>query len=199
MERSRLPPQGLLGVAESLEKVLPHTRLSTFVDHWVRRLDALVSWVWLLLIGVIVANVVMRYLFAEGRIEFEEIQWHLYAIGFLLGMAGAYVNDAHIRVDVVRGRFSPVTQAWIELYGTLLLLLPFLLLVCVASVPFLTYSYGTSEVSEAPGGLPYRWFVKSFLLTGFVLLLLTAVARLTRITAFLFGWPGDREARHVSG
>ena len=27
----------------------------------------------------------MRYLFGEGRVEFEEIQWHLYAIGFLLG------------------------------------------------------------------------------------------------------------------
>ncbi len=138
---------------------LPHTRLSRFVDHWVQLLDTAVSWIWLLLVVVIVANVVMRYLFSEGRIEFEEIQWHLYAIGFLLGMAGAYVNDAHIRVDVLRSRFSHDTQAWIELYGTLLLLLPFIIMVSVASVPFLAYSFATAEVSEAPGGLPYRWFV----------------------------------------
>ncbi|XOV87426.1 MAG: TRAP transporter small permease subunit [Pseudomonadota bacterium] len=165
---------------------LPHTSLSRRIDTWIRAIGEIASWIWVVLLGVIVVNVIMRYLFAQGRIEFEEIQWHLYAAGFLLGLSYAYASDSHIRVDVVRERLSLTTRAWIELYGILLLLLPFIILVLVASVPFVVYSFETSEVSEAPGGLPFRWFIKSFLLLGFLLLLLAVLARLSRVVNFLF-------------
>ena len=165
---------------------LPHTRFSRIVDVLIQRLGHAVSWIWLVLLGVIVTNVIMRYLFAEGRIEFEEIQWHLYAVGFLLGMSYAYNSDSHIRVDVIREHLAPQTIAWIELYGIVILLLPFIVLVCVSSIPFISYSFSTSEVSEAPGGLPYRWVIKSFLLIGFLLLTLCVLARLSRVCAYLF-------------
>jgi len=180
-----------------VELTLPVTRFSRAVDTLLERMAGAMSWLWLALVVVIVLNVVMRYLFAEGRIEFEEIQWHLYAMGFLLGLSSAYANDVHIRVDVLRVRWSAETQAWIELYGILLLLLPFVVLVLTASVPFVSYSFATAEVSEAPGGLPFRWFVKSFLFSGFGLLLVAAMARLSRVTAFLFGWPAD--SNHSTG
>lgn len=172
---------------------LPETRYSSQVDRLINWLGERLSWIWLLLLGVIVLNVVMRYAFAEGRIEFEEIQWHLYAIGFLIGMSYGYVSDSHIRVDVLRERFSPTLQAWIELYGTLLLLLPFIMLVLIAAVPFVAYSFSTSEISQAPGGLPFRWFIKSFLCLGFALLLLAVSARLSRVFCFLFSWPGEKK------
>jgi TRAP-type mannitol/chloroaromatic compound transport system permease small subunit len=96
-------------------------------------------------------------------------------------------------VDVLREKMSPTLQAWIELYGTILLLVPFVLLVLVAAVPFVIYSFNTGEVSEAPGGLPFRWFIKSFLVIGFLLLLLSLTARLSRVFCFLFSWPGERK------
>jgi TRAP-type mannitol/chloroaromatic compound transport system permease small subunit len=166
---------------------LPHTSFSYWVEFQLTRLGQWVSWLWLILLAVIVLNVVMRYIFGEGRIEFEEIQWHLYAIGFLLGLSYANVKDAHVRVDVVRARLNPRHQAWIELYGILLLLMPFLVLVIFYSVPFVHYSFLNGEVSEAPGGLPYRWAIKSFLLVGFGLLFLSSLARLSRVWSFLFG------------
>ena len=46
-----------------------------------------------------------------------------------------------------------------------------------------------AEVSDAPGGLPFRWAIKSFLPLGLLLLLLAALARLSRAISFLFGWP----------
>lgn len=171
---------------------LPHTRYSSAIDGLIVRLGDFASWIWLLLLLVIVLNVVMRYLFSEGRIEFEEIQWHLYSIGFLLGLPYAFVSDSHIRVDVMREKLSPVKQAWIELYGILLLLFPFIILVLIAAVPFVAYSFSTSEISEAPGGLPFRWFIKSFLVIGFLLLLIAASARLSRVLCFLFSWPGEK-------
>ena len=167
----------------------PHTSLSRSIDGAIRSIGEVVSWVWIVLLLVIVVNVVLRYLFSEGRIEFEEIQWHLYSVGFMLGLPFAFVADSHIRVDVLRERFSAQTRAWIELYGLLLLFFPFVLLVIINAFPFISYSYSTSEISEAPAGLPYRWLIKSVLLIGFFMLFVAGVSRLSRVFCYLFGWP----------
>jgi TRAP-type mannitol/chloroaromatic compound transport system permease small subunit len=167
--------------------MLPETGLSRRLDPWLRRTGEWASWLWLVLLFVIVANVVLRYAFGEGRIEFEEIQWHLYATGFLLGLGYALQSDAHVRVDVIHERLSPRHQAWIELYGMLLLLLPFVALVLIYSVPFVWQSYRLGEHSQAPGGLPYRWLIKAMLPLWFLILLLAAVSRLSRVWALLFG------------
>ena len=82
--------------------------------------------IWLLLMLVILVNVISRYLFNQGFIQLEELQWHLYATGFLLGLSFAVTQDVHVRVDVLRERWSPELRAWIEIYGILLLLLPFI-------------------------------------------------------------------------
>ncbi len=166
--------------------MLPHTAFSRRVDPLLGRIGRWVSWLWLVLLGIIVLNVVLRYAFGEGRVEFEEIQWHLYSIGFLIGMCYAYEADVHIRVDVLHERFSPRLRAWIELYGILLLLLPFITLILVFSVPFVRQSYLVGEVSQAPGGLPYRWLMKAVLPLGFTLLLLATLSRLSRVWALLF-------------
>ena len=169
--------------------VLPHTAFSWRVDQHIRRLGEYLSLTWLLLLVVIVINVVMRYLFSQGRIEFEEIQWHLYAAGFLFGLSYAYVSDSHIRVDVVRERLSPQTQVWVELYGIIGLLVPFIVLVLVASIPLVVYSYQQAEVSQAPGGLGYRWLIKACLPLSFLVLLAAVLSRLSRVSCYLFGLP----------
>ncbi len=168
---------------------LPHTLLSLVINRALQRVGQVISWVWLLLLGVIVLNVLMRYVLGEGRVEFEEIQWHLYSIGFLLGISVCLDADAHIRVDLISSRLSPRMRAWIELYGLLLMLLPFILLVLIASIEFVRYAYVTAEISDAPGGLGYRWLIKAMLPLGFVLMLLAAFGRLLRVSAFLFGTP----------
>jgi TRAP-type mannitol/chloroaromatic compound transport system permease small subunit len=164
----------------------PETRLSRIVDGWIIRIGKVTSWIWLILLGVIMLNVVMRYLFSEGRIELEELQWHLYSVGFLIGMSYAYQADAHVRVDVLHERLRPRLKAWIELYGTLLLLIPFILLIVIYGIPFVTSSFAVNEVSSSPGGLPNRWLIKAVLPFGFVLLALAVLARLSRVWSFLF-------------
>lgn len=170
---------------------LPSTGFSRALDPWLERLGRCASWLWLLLLIVIVANVVLRYAFGQGRVEFEEIQWHLYATGFLLGLSYAFKDDAHIRVDLMHERFGPTLRAWIELYGILLLLLPFIAVVLVFSIPFVAASHRLGEVSPSPGGLPYRWAVKAVLPLGFGFLLLAALSRLTRVWAYLFLGRGE--------
>ncbi len=168
---------------------LPQTFLSRKIDAFLKGLGSAISWVWPILIGVIVLNVTMRYAFGEGRIEFEELQWHLYAVGFLVGLSFALESDSHVRVDLIYENLSLPVRAWIELFGILIFLMPFLVLVTWYTVPFLAYSFSVSEVSDAPGGLPGRWAIKSALLIGFILLIIGTFSRLSRVTAFLFGFP----------
>lgn len=166
---------------------LPETPLSRRIDTLLGRIGEWISWLWLLLLVVIVGNVTLRYVFGEGRIELEEIQWHLYSIGFLLGLSYAFQADAHIRVDVLSQRLPARWRAWLELYGLLLALLPFVTLVLWYSVPFVVSSWAVSEISPSPGGLPLRWLIKAVLPLGFILLFLAALSRLSRIWRYLFG------------
>ncbi|MGI1670771.1 MAG: TRAP transporter small permease subunit [Neptuniibacter sp.] len=165
---------------------LPETKLSLMFDALIKQVGDLFSWVWIVLVGVIISNVVMRYVFHNGLIEFEEIQWHLYSLGWLMGLSYCFVADEHVRVDLIHDRMSLVTQAWVELLGMLFLLLPFIALVVIYAVPFVIYSWEVSEVSDAPGGLPYRWAIKSALLAGFGLLLIAYISRLSRVLSLLY-------------
>ena len=168
---------------------LPHTSFSQAVDGFLQRLGRAAAWLWLALLAVIALNVTLRYVFGQGRVELEELQWHLYALGFLLALSVGITLDDHVRVDVLQARLPLRQRCWIELYGILGLLLPFLLLVLFYSGPFLAESWSTGEISQAPGGLPARWLITSALPLGFALLLLAALGRLSRCCALLFAWP----------
>lgn len=163
----------------------PDTKISLWLDKLVKRVGDFFSWIWVLLVIIIITNVVMRYVFHSGLIEFEELQWHLYSVGWLIGLSYCFVADEHVRVDLIHDRLSLVAQAWVELCGMLFLLLPFIALVVIYTVPFVLYSWEVSEISDAPGGLPYRWMIKATLLVGFILLLLAFTSRLTRVLSLL--------------
>ena len=105
---------------------LPETRLSKATSRLFRIIGQISSAAWLLLLGVIIVNVGMRYLLGEGRVELEELQWHLNAIAFMLAIVYVFDTDSHVRIDLLSQNMQERTQAWIELYGSMLLLLPFL-------------------------------------------------------------------------
>lgn len=168
---------------------LPHTRLSRAFDGFITFMGKAVSWLWPLLILVILVNVILRYVFNQGLIIFEELQWHIYAVGFMIGLSWAVVKDRHVRIDVASERMSVRTRAWIELVGLLVFLLPFSVFVMLEAIPFVYASWETSEVSIAPGGLGNRWMIKSVIIVAFAFLMIAAVSRISRVTALLFGFP----------
>jgi TRAP-type mannitol/chloroaromatic compound transport system permease small subunit len=173
---------------------LPRTAPSDRLEAIVLRINYVAAYLWALLVLVIVFAVTLRYVFGRGSIMLEEIQWHIYGVGFVLALSYALVVDRHVRIDVLAERLPLRARAWIELVGLVLLLIPFCLAVIVEAIPFVLRSWQLNEVSAAPGGLPYRWIAKSFILWGFTLLLLAAIARLLRVTALLFGRPTPRPA-----
>lgn len=170
----------------------PRTTISDALDGVVRGIGAVVNWIWILLIVLIVVNVVLRYAAGTNFIAMEEMQWHLYAIGILFGLGYAVSYDGHVRVDVIAERWSPRTRAWIELLGLVLLLVPFVWIIVSNAIPFVQRSYALNEVSAAPGGLPYRWAIKSVIIFAFVYLGLAVAARILRVCSYLFGVPAPR-------
>ncbi|MGP9822229.1 TRAP transporter small permease subunit [Salinarimonas sp. NSM] len=175
--------------AEAAAFSLPETAISRPLDAIVRVVGEAFSWIWAILIVLIVGNVVLRYAIGTNFVALEELQWHLYAIGFMMGLSYTLLMDGHVRVDVIAERWSHRRRAWVELLGLLLFVGPFIYVVVAYGLPFVERSWNLNETSPAPGGLPARWFIKSFIITAFAFLGLAAFSRLTRVTAFLFGAP----------
>ncbi len=145
------------------------------ISEWTGRLT---SWLVLGLVLLISYDVAMRYLFHAGSVALQELEWHLFAVIFLLGAGYTLKHDDHVRVDVVyQSRLmTPYRQAWVNLLGTLVYLIPFCLLVIVSSWPFVHDAFVHAETSPDPGGLPYRWLLKGAIPLGFSLLLVQGVA-----------------------
>ena len=174
---------------------LPTTAFSRGADRVIAWFGEIASALWTILVLVIVLQVVARYAFGMGSIMMEELQWHLYAIGFMLGLSFTEMRERNVRIDVLAEGWQPRTRLWIEFGGIVFLLLTFSLFSLWFAVPFFLTSFELHEVSAAPGGLPYRWFLKSFIVTAFALLALAGCSRLSRVWVALFG-RGQTQGSH---
>lgn len=151
-------------------------RIIVAIDQFTERTGRMVSWLSLILVIVIGLDVALRYLLNWSSSANTEFEWHIFAALFLLGAAYTLKHDKHVRVDVFYSNFSNEKKAWVNLLGTLFFLLPFCLVILISSIPFVSDSWMISEGSPEPGGLPYRFVVKSTIPLGAFLLLLQAVA-----------------------
>jgi len=158
-----------------------------------RAIDALNGWIgrgvyWLVLAAVAVStvNALMRYSFSVSSNAWLELQWYLFGAIFLLGAGYTLKANGHVRIDLVSARLTPRAQAWIDIVGGLLFLLPMALLILYFSWPMFVDSYLTGEMSSDAGGL-LRWPAKLLIPAGFALLVLQAVSEIIKRIAFLRG------------
>ncbi len=152
------------------------TRFAAFIDTLNEKIGAAVSWLTTLLVLIVCYDVFTRYLLNRSRIAVQELEWHVFAIIFLLAAAYTLKHDRHVRVDVLYIKFSPQTRAWINFWGSIVFLIPFAALVIWASHNFVAISFRIGETSPDPGGLPARFLLKACVPLGFFLLLLQGVA-----------------------
>lgn len=175
----------------------PRTRLSNLVERVIEAVGWVLNWLWAVLVLIIVVNVTMRYALGVNYIWVEEVQWHLYALGFMLGIGYAVTHDTHVRVDVLAAGFRRRTRAWIELLMIVFILAPLVYLIISYAIPFVKASYTRGEISSAVGGLHHRWAIKAVIIVAFSYIGLAALARLLRISALLFGFPRPLSSTQV--
>ncbi|MBT3505660.1 MAG: TRAP transporter small permease subunit [Piscirickettsiaceae bacterium] len=152
--------------------------IDTF-NEWIGKASA---WLVLIMVLLICYDVAMRYFFNQGSVALQELQWHLFALIFLMGGAYTLKHDGHVRVDLIhQSRFlSDRHRALINIFGILFFLMPFCILVLTTTWPFVENAFYYKEGSPDPGGLPHRYLLKGSILIAFGLIILQGIAELLR-------------------
>lgn len=160
------------------------------------------AWLILPLIAIILFDVLTRKLFG-GAIQqwiqtgplyevlsptkLQEWEWHLHGALFMLAIGFSYTMNAHVRVDVLREKLADRKQAWIEVFGLLVFLFPYTIVIGILAADFVYLSFASNESSAAMTGLSHRWIIKIFLLACLILVFLAGVTTLLRHIVYLFG------------
>ncbi len=143
------------------------------INEWLGRL---ISWLSLGMVLATFSVVVLRYAFDLGWIWLQESVTFMHAGLFLVGAAYTLKHQGHVRVDIFYRRFSPRAQAWVDLLGTLFLLLPVCVFIFIVSWDYVAQSWVLHEGSREAGGLDGVYLLKSLILAMAGLLVLQGLA-----------------------
>ena len=122
--------------------------------------------------------VFLRYLFGISFIWLQETYVWMHAYIFMAGAGFTYLNDAHVRIDIIYRSSSKVYKAIVDLVGNIFLLMPFLYIIWSYSFPFVYKSFQINEVSREAGGLPMLFLLKAAILIFAFSLFIQALSKL---------------------
>lgn len=158
-------------------KLVKAERLFNRFSDWIGTFSAMLL---LLLVANVFYDVVMRYLFNDVSIGMQELEWHLFSMVFLFGVAYTLKADGHVRVDVIYERLSVKRRALIDIFGTVVFLWPFCFLVADYGIGFAYDAFEINEQSGDPGGLPYRWIIKGMISLSFFCVMISSIGFILR-------------------
>jgi len=155
-------------------------KISQVIDRINNLVGESAKWLCLLLVFLLCFDVVMRYCFSNSKVWMLELEWHLFALIFLLGAGYTLLHDEHVRVDVFYSKWSKKKKAWHDLILTIVLLLPWTMVVIYYGINYGLNSFSYKETSPNPGGLPALYIIKFAISLGFLLLLLQAISSIIK-------------------
>ena len=150
-------------------------KIEQFFMRMNRILGRILSVVLLLMTFNVFFDVIMRYFFRNSSVGMQEMEWHLFSIIILFGVSVALLDEGHVRVDFLYDRYSTKKKAIINIFGTVFFLMPLALLIFFGSFDFVNDAYQIKEISEDPGGLPFRWVIKGMIPLAFFILIFSSI------------------------
>ncbi len=169
--------------------------IARLIERIARRLGELTSWLALGVLASVLVAVVASALRANIMLEWGtdiplfgdnltvndviDLEWHFFAIMVMIGGTYAYMDDKHVRSDLIYGGLSDTKKKWIDTLGDVFLMMPFAAIMCWLSIGFMMRSYNSAEGSDY-GGLLDRFLIKSTIPIGFAILFLVLLARVIR-------------------
>jgi TRAP-type mannitol/chloroaromatic compound transport system permease small subunit len=168
--------------------------LSRLIDAINARVFRVVMWLILIVTLISAGNAIIRYLFNMSSNAWLELQWYLFAAIFLFAAPYTLQQNEMVRIDIITGRFSKRTQAWIDVLGTIFFLLPMTLMILYLSWPVFLQALQRGEMSTNAGGL-IIWPARLLVPIGFALLSLQGISQLIKYAAFLTGDGPDPTAK----
>lgn len=172
--------------------------IANFIDNINDRIGRGVSWVTSGLVAVVFVDVAMRYLFNTSFVFTQELEWHLFAFIFLMGAGYTLLYDGHVRVDIIYQRLTTKGRAWVNFICCFVFLFPGCFLVIYTSIDFVANSYAVMEGSPDPGGIPFRFILKSCIPAGFILFALQGVSLMLK-SLFVITGQAEDEGERVAG
>jgi len=146
-----------------------------------------VSWLALFMVLVEFLVVFLRYAFDLGWIAMQESVTYMHATLFMVGAAYTLQRNGHVRVDIFYQKLSQQGRAWVDLLGTLLLLVPVCAFILWVSWDYVWESWELMEGSREAGGIPGVYVLKTLIIAMPVLVLMQGVAWILRNGLFLAG------------
>ena len=150
-------------------------KLAGGIDAFTDLVGRITSWLALGIALVMGANVLMRYAFSYGFIWAQELEWHVFVPICLFGMSYALLHKEHVRVDVLFQYFSARNQHVVEIISSFISM-AFCLVVIWLSIPYVYQSWSIGEGTANPGGIEYRYMVKSLIPIGFGIMFLQSLS-----------------------
>jgi TRAP-type mannitol/chloroaromatic compound transport system permease small subunit len=163
----------------------PLTALADRIDRLTATIGRAVAWLALMVVLLEFALVLARYVFALGSIWATETVIYAHATLFMLAAAWTLRSGGHVRVDVFYAEASPRAKGIIDLVGSLLLLLPFAVVLIWLSVPYAARSWAILERSQESSGLPLVFVLKTLIPLFAALMALQGMAQAIRALAVL--------------
>ena len=117
----------------------------------------------------------------------QELEWHFHTALFLMVLGYGFTHNRHVRVDFIRENLKLRKKVWIDFLGTSILMIPWICVLIYFSFIYVRESFIINEVSASLVGLSHRWVIKSFLIAGFLLSLLSEIAVWLQTFILLFG------------
>jgi TRAP-type mannitol/chloroaromatic compound transport system permease small subunit len=164
--------------------------LADRIDRLTGAIGRAVAWLVLAVVLLQFALVVARYVFSFGSIKLSEAVIYAHAAVIMLTAAWTLAAGGHVRVDVFYAPASLRTKATVDLLGSLLLLLPFALVLLWLSMPFAARSWAILERSHETSGLPLVFVLKTLIPLFALLMALQGIAQAVRAFVVLFPAPG---------
>ncbi|MBI1201708.1 MAG: TRAP transporter small permease subunit [Rhodopseudomonas sp.] len=161
-------------------------RLADNIDRLNAAIGRAVAWLALVIVLLQFALVLARYVFDFGSIWLSETVIYAHATLFLGAAAWTLRAGGHVRVDVFYADAAPRSRAWIDLVGSLALLLPFMLTLLWLSVPYAARSWAVLERSQEASGLPLLFLLKTLIPLFALLLALQGLAQAIRAAEILW-------------
>ncbi len=105
-----------------------------------------------------------------------DLQWHMFALIVLFGGIYAFRDNNHVAVDVFASGLPERARLAIRIFGDLVFLLPFCVIIAWYGYGFAEKAFISGEGSTY-GGLIDRWMIKASIPAAFGLLGLCALLR----------------------
>ena len=148
------------------------------IERVIKYTSYITALILMLLVILVVFDATSRYFFSQGSTALQELEWHFFDVIILLSISYTLKVNSHVRVDIFYENFSVKTKLIVDIIAGVFFILPLSFLIVYIGIGFVELSFLQHEASSDPGGLSYRWIVKSLMPLAFILLSLQAFKEL---------------------